>query len=156
MKSRNFKTIILLSMFLMLLGSSVKAQGLDLRLKLIAQVPFDFKVGSRSMPEGEYDLTNLNLASGTGLIRIHGENSAFARIALPTYRPKAKEQSVLVFNKYQETGGEVSYFLSQIWVAGQNTGYEFPKSRAERAAAKRAARRDSITLVVQRADPHAE
>ena len=156
MKSRNIKTIILLSMFVILLGSVVEAQVLGLRLKVIAQVPFDFNVGGKTMPEGQYELTNLNLMSGTGVIQLHGEKSVLARIALPTYSPKAKEQSVLIFNKYPETGGAVSYFLSQIWVAGQNKSYEFPKSRAERAAAKRAARCDLISIVVQRVNRSAE
>ena len=75
---------------------------------------------------------------------------------MPVQRRKVPTESVLVFNRYRENGGEVSHFLSQVWVEGMNTGYEFFKPRAEREAALRVARRDIITIVVHRADSRAE
>jgi len=137
-------------MFVMLLGSVVQAQGVQLQ----AQVPFEFKVGEMALPAGEYELTKLNIGGGT--FRIRGEDAATLKVVMPVYSAEVKEDCVLVFNKYRENGGETSYFLSQIWVAGSTVGYTVAKSNAERAAAKRAARRDVITLVVQRANPRAE
>ena len=144
MYNRNFKTIILIAM-LMMFGSVVKAQ--DLHLK--AQVPFDFKLGELTMPVGEYHLIRLTSNNG-GVFRIKGENALALKNMMPTYNRKTMEQSLLVFNKYEGPGGEVSYFLTKIWVKGDTTGFYTSKSPAEKAAAARAARRDVITLVVER------
>ena len=71
-------------------------------------------------------------------------------------RLKAPAETVLVFNRYRENGGEVSHFLSQVWIEGRYSGYEFFKHRAEREAIKRAAKRDIITIVVTRSNRSAE
>jgi hypothetical protein len=71
-------------------------------------------------------------------------------------RRKAPTETVLIFNRYRENGGEVSHFLSQVWVEGMTTGYEFFKFRVEREAALRAAKRDIITIVVPLANGRTE
>ena len=151
MNSRNFKTIMLLATCVLLLGSVAKAQ--DLHLK--AQVPFDFKVGEMTMPTGTYELTRIHDNTNRAF-RIRGENAGMLKVMAPAYNKRTPEKNLLIFNKYQGTGGEVSYFLTKIRLAGEETGYDIGTTRAEQAAAARAARRDIITLVVERVKGAAE
>lgn len=145
MNSRNFKTMFLLATLTLLLGTIANAQDINLK----AKVPFDFQVGEQSFTVGEYQLVRINNI-GYKAFRIRGENAGMLKVVSPAYATRTQEQSLLVFHKYEATGGEVSYFLTKIWVAGDTTGYDAGKSRAEQAAARRAARRDTITLVIER------
>ena len=149
MNTRVIKTVISLSLFVILTGVAVQAQ--DLRLK--ANIPFDFMYGDVTMPAGEYDVTKLNISSGQGVFQVRDrdcKNNALRPVMTRVTRRTAPTESLLIFNRYRENGGEVSYFLSQVWVDGNKNGFEFFKHRAEREAALRAARRDIITIVVKR------
>ena len=152
MNTRIVKIMISLSLFVMFTGIAVNAQD----LKLIANIPFEFVVGGVTMPAGEYDVTKLNV--GSGLFRVRDQEGAnvAAGLVMRVERRNVPTETVLVFNRYRENGGEVSHFLSQVWVEGNYTGYEFFKFPAEREAALRAARRDIITIVVHRANSRAE
>lgn len=152
MNMRIVKIIISLSLFLMVMGGSVAAQDVNLR----ANIPFEFVVGDVAMPAGVYDVTKLNASSGLFRVRDQEGNYAAARLVMRAERLKVPTETVLIFNRYRENGGEVSHFLSQVWVKGMNTGYEFFKYRAEREAALRAAKRDIITIVVPRANSRTE
>ena len=147
MNSRNFKTILLLATLTLLLGTAANAQ--DIHLK--ATVPFDFQVGAWTLTAGDYQLVRIYSNSYTAF-RIRGENAGMLKVVSATYANRTEEQNLLVFHKYVGTGGEVSYFLSAIRVAGDTTGYYTGKSRAEQTAAAKAARRDTITLVIERSN----
>jgi hypothetical protein len=152
MNTRIVKIIISLSLFVVFTGIAVNAQN----IKVIANIPFDFVVGDVAMPAGDYDVTKLNTGNAAFQVRDpKGENVA-ARLVMRVERRKAPTETVLIFNRYRENGGEVSHFLSQVWVEGMTTGYEFFKFRVEREAALRAAKRDIITIVVPRANGRTE
>lgn len=91
-----------------------------------ADVPFDFVVGNRAYPAGEYILktpTNSN-----GVIRLENINEVSAAY-IPTNsceKGKPSTETKLVFHRMGER-----YFLYQVWTAGNSTGREFPKSRIE-------------------------
>ena len=50
------------------------------------------------------------------------------RLSSPKERSDRQMNAKLVFHRYGNT-----YFLSQIWMAGESTGRELPKTRQERA-----------------------
>lgn len=146
MNTRIIKIFVSASLFVMLAALVANAQ--DLRLK--ANIPFDFMYGDVTIPAGEYDLANINLNIPVFRIGdVDGKNVAL-RTAMKVTRAKVPSETVLVFNRYRDNGGEVSHFLAQVWTEGSNTGFEFFKHHAEREAAKRAATRDIITIVVKR------
>jgi hypothetical protein len=152
MNTRIFKIIISLGLFVMLSGFAVNAQD----LKLTATIPFDFIVGDIGMPAGDYDVTRISAGSRVFQVRDQDCNNVAARLVMPVQRLKVPTETVLIFNLYRENGGEMSYFLSQIWFQGNDTGYQVFKHRAEREAALRAARRDIITIVVPRSNQGAK
>jgi len=91
-----------------------------------ADVPFDFVVGNRAYPAGEYTLRAA--LNNSGIIRI--ENMNEVSVAFTQSNPCSKAapltESKLVFHRM---GGH--YFLYQEWTAGYTTGREFPKGRIE-------------------------
>jgi hypothetical protein len=91
-----------------------------------ADVPFDFVVGNRAYPAGEYIL-KAALSNG-GVIRIENLNEVSAAFTSsnPCSKVTPSAETKLVFHRM---GGH--YFLYQMWTAGNLTGREFPKGRIE-------------------------
>jgi hypothetical protein len=148
MNTRIVRIIISLSLFVVLSGIAANAQD----RKIIATIPFDFIVGDIGMPAGDYEVTGISAGGRVFQVRDQDCTNVAARLVMPVQRLKVPTETVLIFNLYRESGGEMSYFLSQIWFKGNDTGYQVFKHRAEREAAIRAARRDIITIVVPSAN----
>lgn len=153
MNTRVVKIFFAVGLFVMLMG--IGANGQDLKLK--ANIPFDFTYGDVVMPAGEYDLMKLNMLSGK-VFQIRdegGKNTAARNVMTQIARRNIPTESVLIFNRYRENG-DVSYFLAEVWVEGNDTGFEFFKHRSERELIKRMVTRDIITIVVKRVNPATE
>lgn len=108
-------------------------------------IPFEFSVGDQTLPAGRYILGQLSSKS----VALHINNLDNAETAQPltaiVRASEAKQESVLVFQRYGN-----SYFLSQVWVAGERTGREMLKSdrelAIERDVTKRNGRLETLTL----------
>ena len=140
MKKQAFRTITMLSLLLMLAGVSVNAQQLSENL-IAVDVPFDFAVGETKLPAGKYTLRRtISTSSADQLLIQNAEARVEMRTGLtrPNRASEIQRKSKLVFNRY---GGE--YFLSQVWMAGSDTGRDLFKSRGERNRAKELARNNS-------------
>jgi hypothetical protein len=114
-----------------LLGASFcldsRAQVLDER----ANIPFDFWLGQKLMPAGEYSI--YHMATGAMLIQGGGRVRASAVfLAQTASRPEQQKEGKLEFTRY---GG--SYFLSKIWNPYRAIGYGVPKSSREKELASR-------------------
>jgi hypothetical protein len=118
-----------LAMFMVTLAlaaaSAVVANGQSSRLS--AQVPFDFVVGDKTLRAGEYHVNSLNDAGNLIVIRSDDGDRAI-RSTNTAQRRSNQQRAMLVFHRYGST-----YFLSQIWMAGESTGRELPETRQERA-----------------------
>ena len=117
---------MMLGMFLMLAVGLGSAQS-GIKVK----VPFSFGIGGQTFPAGEYSLkplprfphaVALQNQSGRTLSYI-GTNSLQSR--------DVASSTKLVFNRY---AGQ--YFLTQMWVAGSEVGWETMKSPVEIQLAK--------------------
>ena len=91
-----------------------------------ADVPFDFVIGNRAYPAGEYTLRAA--LNDSGVIRIENMTEVSASFTPSNTCSKASPstETKLVFHRM---GGH--YFLYQVWTAGDLTGREFPKGRIE-------------------------
>jgi hypothetical protein len=91
-----------------------------------ADVPFDFVVGNRAYPAGEYTLKSA--LNDAGIIRIENTNEVSAAFTQsnPCSKATPSPETKLVFHRM---GGH--YFLYQVWTEGYATGREFPKGRIE-------------------------
>jgi hypothetical protein len=122
---KNVKFIPLLALVVSLAAGSALAQLAN--QKVMANIPFDFRVGDRLMPAGEY---NISAATDNGTLALLGPEAQFvsshaAQLNAPSTATK------LVFKK-----ASGRYFLSQIWVEGEQRGRELASSRMEREVAK--------------------
>ena len=128
MRKQLFTTLATLSLLFALTIVSVQAQS---RNRITAHVPFDFQVGEKTLPAGDYSVKRLS--QNTLLVEsADGEQSAIAQA------PRNVEGNVnakpsrekLVFRKYGD-----QYFLAQVWMTRSNTGRAINMSGAERKAA---------------------
>ncbi len=136
MKSRTL-AVLVVAAFVAVTAGYAQSSG-----RLTGNIPFEFRVGNTVLPAGEYEIVP-NAAPRTLLFR--AEDGKAAVVALPNIAEKlqAPTDSKLVFNRYGNT-----YFLSQVWHAGINRGYEMPKSKSEREMAKNAARTELASIKV--------
>jgi hypothetical protein len=96
-------------------------------------IPFNFSVGERSLPAGNYTL-NTQIAPGAVLIRSNDDmKNAVMLLTTGVSSRKVSEDARLVFQRYGE-----SYFLSQLWKPGYDVGRQFPESKLQREVASRA------------------
>jgi len=103
------------------------AQAQDARVK--ANIPFDFVVGDRVMPAGEYTLEPAGSLGQAITIR-SGESADMAL----TSRCAASGPSKSTKMVFHTLGGR--YFLSQIWVEGYSQGRQLRASKLEVQLAK--------------------
>ena len=103
--------------------------------KVIAQVPFEFIVGNKTLAAGEYSVRALDNAGNALMIRAADSKDQAIRLSITAGPEKNKTNARLVFHRYGDR-----YFLAQVWSQGQSTGHELLKSRQERAMERELAR----------------
>jgi hypothetical protein len=115
---------------MVLLTSVASAQGQSLAYRVKVNIPFDFTVGEKKLPAGEYSIGRASQRSEDIVISINnleGRTKAI-RLTNATLTTHAKKRSELVFHLYGD-----QHFLYQVWPAGATMGRQFPESRSERA-----------------------
>lgn len=117
---------------LVLVGSmAVAAQAQSSgRSELRANIPFQFSVGDKTMPAGEYTVVQINPSSDQAVLQLRskdGRNTVM--IQMSNVIGKANDSARLVFNRY----GSESYF-AEAWTSSERNGLQAPGSKAERAA----------------------
>ena len=141
MQRRDLLTLAVAGLLLVGAAGPVAAQG---SINVSADVPFEFAVGSKTMPAGKYSVTN---RTNTGVLSVQSEDARNAAnvIGISAQSNRLPETGKLVFNKYGDR-----YFLSQVWTLGSAWGLEIPKHRAERELARMAANRERVTVLAKR------
>jgi len=133
MKKQAFITTSVLTFLLMLAAVSVNAQQLS-EERIMVNIPFDFAVGETKLPAGKYTLRRIiSTSSADQLLIQNAETRVDMRtgITSPNRASEVQRESKLIFNRYGE-----QYFLSQVWMAGSDTGRDLFQSRNERNLAK--------------------
>jgi hypothetical protein len=108
--------------------SSAKAQTSGAHL-ITANIPFVFNVGEKSFPAGEYTVAYTNTASDRKVLQLRGKAGSIL-VQTNSVIGQNHEEAKLVFNRYGDR-----YYLSQAWLAADNTGMQVRKSRSEKATA---------------------
>jgi hypothetical protein len=136
-----------LSLLAMLTATSVKAQS---NLHLEVNIPFEFSVGTKVLPAGEY--TVRYMAQGTLVIQSGDRHVSQVFNILSTQAGTGRDESSLVFTRYGD-----QYFLSKIWTAGDNIGHMLRKPhtekqliRAKRLFANSASELKTVSVVAHR------
>jgi hypothetical protein len=112
---------LLTAVLLMAVGSASAQLGGAQEVR--ANVPFDYKVGNTVMKSGQCSIKPAGTANALA-IRSDGSQTM---ILTREVSSKAAAETKLVFRKYGE-----QYFLAQIWVQGDETGVQLPKTRFEK------------------------
>ena len=99
-----------------------------------AHVPFSFTVQGRVLPAGEYEISRLD-EEGSGLQIMNVDHRhQHALIETEPVRGAKHNRGELIFHRYGET-----YFLSEVWGSGLETGRELPTSSQEKMLRREAA-----------------
>ena len=131
MEGKVIKRLTMVSLVSMLtLCAAAASANAQLTNPIRAKVPFDFNVGDKKLPAGEYTFSRLSGLSDNKVMSVsnvdastHVFQSTFgAQVLTP------KNDSTLVFHKYGD-----QYFLEQVWSAGEQEGTQVPESRSERS-----------------------
>jgi hypothetical protein len=120
--------------FLVLAGSMAVAGQAQTtgRLQLRATIPFEFNVGQKTMPAGEYTITQINPSSDRTVLQLRrSDGRSTTLVQMNNVIGTAGDGARLVFNRY----GRQHYF-SQVWTSAGATGWEAPKARPELASLK--------------------
>ncbi|HEX8843955.1 MAG TPA: hypothetical protein VF791_04900 [Pyrinomonadaceae bacterium] len=112
--------------FMTAVATSAQSRGHSLK----ADIPFDFAVGDKMLPAGEYTVGKASTQDDSVIsIRSNEGSQSAVRLTNNVQANAPKKRALLIFNRYGNT-----YFLAQIWTAGSTEGREMLKSKAERAA----------------------
>jgi hypothetical protein len=115
-------------MFTLFVAIGSASAGIDRLIR--AKIPFDFIVGDKKLPAGEYTFGPASAAidSGLELVRSVDASTSALRLTHNVSVSTAKDKGAVVFHKYGD-----QYFLSQVWLSGETSGSEFAESSSERA-----------------------
>lgn len=142
MKKQAYKVIAMM----VLIGSmAVAAQAQNNgRPQLVAEIPFQFNVGNKTFPAGEYLVRSVSDTSPFVVLNIKSrDGKASAMLMMRSVQGKTPDRGKLMFNRYGS-----QYFFAQTWVDGHNIGLEALPSRAERIAQRELAGLKPVTDTV--------
>lgn len=129
MKRELLKGIAMLALMVTLaIATAVVSANAQSAQKVVADIPFEFNIGYKTMPAGEYSVQTI-VSAGDGLLiqSADGKNSAL-RLSEATEKARDKSHARLVFHRYGDR-----YFLAQVWTGSNNTGRQLLKSQDETA-----------------------
>jgi len=119
-------TIFTLMVALAIMTAVVSANAQS-RMKVTANIPFEFFVGGHTLPSGDYIVQAVT--SGGAALAIQGSDTgeSAVRLAEPIQAMNRRRSAGLVFHRYGQ-----KYFLAQIWTE-DSIGRQLAKSKQERA-----------------------
>jgi hypothetical protein len=120
-------TMVLLVVVLAL-ASAVASANAQSRNKVIADIPFEFNVGYKTMPAGEYLVEVVATAGNALMIQSANRTNSVVRLSEATDRATNRPHARLLFHRYGQ-----QYFLAEVWNGLDNTGRQLLKSQEELA-----------------------
>jgi hypothetical protein len=135
---RQVFSLITIATLLLVAGSAV-AQAIHVR----GDVPFDFRVGSKTLRAGTYEVRTIDTRSGK-MLRLQSEDGHTSMIVNSNSAESltSADKTKLVFTKVRD-----QYFLTEIWEAGATRGHRLLKGSREKELAKELARSLNRTRV---------
>ena len=101
-------------------------------MSIRATIPFEFSVGDKILPAGEYRIQQVNASSDLAMLQVTSANGeARVLIRVQSIRADRTSRTALVFNRYGS-----SYFLSTLAIEGATDAWQTLKSHAERGAGR--------------------
>jgi hypothetical protein len=111
---------------LVALSGLATAQRLGSSSRIVTQVPFEFMVGNKIVPAGEYVVQAFTMDGNTLAIRNAEEKVGLLSTTSQTESKERASNYALVFEHYGDR-----YFLSGVKLQGSKIAYHLPESKAE-------------------------
>ena len=144
MEGKFIKRLTMLSLVSMFtLCAAVASANAQLTYPVRAKIPFDFSMGDKKLPAGEYTFSRLSGFSDSKLMLVSSVDAS-TRVFQSTFGTQVlttKNESTLVFHRYGDR-----YFLEQIWLGGEREGTQVPESRSERTIRQQLAQTQQSNL----------
>ena len=134
-------TMLALIVGLAFVSAVVSAKGQS--TQAVAKVPFEFIVGDKALPSGQYTVRAVSDTNKAALM-ISGKSSAI-RLTNEIQPNPNKTQARLVFHRYGER-----YFLSEVWMGADSTGRQLLQSQQERSIERELASLESKSNLAQK------
>jgi len=129
MKKELLKGFTMLMLIVVLaLATAVASANAQSSNKVVADIPFEFSVGYKTLPAGEYSVQTVTSAGNALMIQSADGKTSALRLSDATERMKNKAHARLVFHRYGER-----YFLAEVWNGIDKTGRQLLKSQEESA-----------------------
>ena len=126
MKKQASAAFAIATLLITLSAGSSFAHGSEFGLR--ANIPFDFVIGTKTLPQGTYTVKFLETSPNVLVIRGQDNNEGAIALSITVSAEDIEDNSPkLIFHRY---GNE--YFLSQVWSGAGLAGKELPKSQQER------------------------
>lgn len=93
---------------------------------VLANIPFEFTVGDKALPAGQYMVRAASQNGDALAIRNRKSADCAIRLSNSIQASRESEKSKLVFHRYGPR-----YFLAEVWVSGESTGRRLFKSKEE-------------------------
>jgi hypothetical protein len=119
---------MLMTVVVLALGTAVASANPEAAKRIVANIPFEFSVGYKTMAAGAYSVRAVNTAGNALMIQSADGTSSAVRLSDATERAKDKSHARLVFHKYGDR-----YFLAEVWNGTDRSGRQLLKSEEERA-----------------------
>ena len=133
-------TMLALIVGLAFVSAVVSAKGQS--TQAVAKVPFEFIVGDKTLPSGQYTVRAVSDTNKAALM-IRGKSSAI-RLTNEIQPNPNKTEARLVFHRYGER-----YFLSEVWMGGDSAGRHLLQSGQERSIERELASLGSRSKLAQ-------
>jgi len=94
--------------------------------RFTAKVPFEFVLGNKVVPAGDWTVQSANMSSS--VLQIRNTEAGLNMFAMPSAAAskKVSKDYTLVFHKYGN-----NYFLAEVTIAGMRNGYRLRETKAE-------------------------
>ena len=119
-------TMLLLIMAVALVTAVASANGQSRHD--VAKIPFEFVVGDKTLPAGEYAVSGMTANDAVLRIQSTEQNKSVLRLTSAITNGSPADKGKLVFRRYAD-----QYFLAEVWSAGDSSGRQLSKSKQERS-----------------------
>jgi hypothetical protein len=145
MKRQAYLVVTLIMLTTVIGLSTAKAQTIT-SLNLVADIPFAFNIGDKTMPAGEYTVQCMNPSSPTKVLQVRSKNGRDSvMVRTNSVIGKIANNARLVFYHYGD-----QYFFAQAWLPADNIGMQAPRSRAEKELARGKRTTETVVATVRR------
>ena len=141
---RHLNILIAIAMLVGILATTTRAQ-MTSGQKVMANIPFTFYVGGKTLPAGRYTIIMLNSSSDRKLLQLRSaDGRSTAMILTMSVNAKVSEQTKLAFRRYGD-----QYFFAYAQLSGEQSTLATLRSRAERSQERALGmRRNTIVTIV--------